>query len=172
MKKIITLLLFIFSINILNAQCDVSKCIGDSLILSGITNAVNPQFTWSVNPVVVFSGQSTAQIIFENLQVGDFTVSLSVVDDNGCTNDTSLNICVLQGIATLNLPTICQGDPCIPVSGGSSNGIYQINGVDINQLCESNDGQVVTFISTEGNCPGTTTSTFNVNPRPTITITH
>jgi hypothetical protein len=151
------------------AQCDVTRCVGENLILNGTTNATQPQYTWTAP--LAFTGQATAQITFTALPVGNFTVGLSVVDlATGCVNDTIFNVCVQEGVASLVLPEICVNEPCIPISGGSGAGVYTIGGVTVTQLCPSDAGALVTFTSTSGTCPGTATATFNVNPLPTIGI--
>jgi hypothetical protein len=168
MKKLLILILFLGFTSIIKSQCDVTRCIGENLSLNHTTTALNPTFLWQAP--LPFTGQTTGNIQFTSLPVGNFQVILTVTDGvTGCSNSDTINICVNQGFATLLLPQICQGDPCIPVSGGSGTGIYTINGIVITQLCESNNGQTVTFTS-NGACPGTATAVFNVNPKPNVII--
>jgi hypothetical protein len=168
MKKLLLLFVFVLISFIVKSQCDINRCIGENLSLTHNTTASSPIFSWQSS--LPFTGQGTGTIQFTSLPVGNFQAILTVTDGiTGCTNSDTINVCVIQGVATLVLPQICQGEPCIPVSGGSGVGVYTINGVVVTQLCEANDGQTVTFTS-NGACPGVATDVFNVNPKPNVTI--
>lgn len=173
MKKLILPLLIALN-SIAYGQCDITKCINESLTANSTTSAANPTYLWSVAPTLGFTGQGTSSIAVASVGsvIGNYTFTLTVTDGvTGCTNTESFVLCVQQGTATLTLPQICSTDPCIPVSGGSGVGIYEINGVPVTQLCASDAGATVTFTSTSGTCPGVATATFTVNPQPTLTIT-
>ena len=167
MKTKATIILIFFA-SLLSAQCDVTKCVGESLVLNHTTTASNPTFFWQAP--LAFTGQGTGVITFAALPQGNFQAILQITDGlTGCTSSDTINVCVNQDAPSLVLPEICADAPCIPVSGGSSAGTYTINGVPITQLCATDAGQVVTFTSS-GNCPGTATATFNVLPLPTVII--
>jgi hypothetical protein len=165
-NSILIFLLFLSSL--LSAQCDTTLCAGDALTLSHTTTAQNPTFFW--DSPIAFSGQNTGSIIIAGMPIGSFNVTLTITDGvTGCVNSDTISICVIQGVASLNLPEICEDSPCIPIVGGTGSGTYFINNVPVTQLCPSDAGQTVTFVST-GNCPGTATDVFAVNPKPSVTI--
>ena len=173
MKKLLLPILIALS-TIAHGQCDITKCINESLTANSTTSAANPTYLWAIAPALGFTGQGTASIAVADVGaiVQNYTFTLTVTDGiTGCTNTETFVLCVQTGVATLTLPQICSTDPCIPVSGGSGVGIYEINGVPVTQLCASDAGALVTFTSTSGTCPGVATATFTVNPQPTLTIT-
>ena len=157
-----------------SAQCDVTKCVNESMVANSTTTAANPTYLWDISPALTFTGQGTASINVADVGaiVQNYTITLTVTDGvTGCQNTDTYVLCVQQGTATLTLPTLCANEPCIPVSGGSGTGTYLINGVPITQLCPADNGQTITFTSSGSGCPGTATATFVVNPLPTIGVT-
>ena len=173
MKKSILSLIFSLLTVFAYSQCDVTKCVNESMVANSTTTAAQPTYLWAIAPTLSFTGQGTASINVADVGaiVQNYTITLTVTDGvTGCQNTDTYVLCVQQGTATLTLPTLCANEPCIPVSGGSGAGTYLINGVPITQLCPADNGQTITFTSSGSGCPGTATAVFNVNPVPVIGV--
>jgi len=98
---------------IVNAGGDQTICEGDSAHLIAVVN--NPPVTWQWSSGAGTITCDTCQSTYiNNLPApGPYNISILVIDTNGCSADTSLNILVNQGptITVSNDTTVCSYSP-------------------------------------------------------------
>jgi hypothetical protein len=158
----------------LSAQCDATKCVGDSAnVISNYVGASGTTFDWQVNPPLAFTGQGTEEIhiIDVGAAPGQYTITLTASSGASCDTVASVVLCVVEGTATLVLNPTCSSTP-VPVSGGSpGGGQYFINGNPVTSISSADDGQLLTYVNTSSGCPGTASGVINFQSPPNINIT-
>jgi hypothetical protein len=173
MKKYLLILTMAIGIS-LSAQCDATKCIGDSAnVISNYVGAPGATFDWQIVPALTFTGQGTEQIHIANvgLSPGQYTITLTASSGASCDTLASVVLCVIEATASLALNPTCSATLIAVYGGSPAGGQYLINGLPVTQIGPADNGQTLTYVNTSNGCSGTATALIDFISPPNINIT-
>lgn len=172
MKQFFLILTLAIGLSI-SAQCDATKCVGDSAnVISNYVGSSGTTFDWTISPPLSFTGQGTEHIHIADVGAapGQYTITLTAQAGLSCDTVASVVLCVIEGTATLSLNPTCSANP-IPVYGGSpGGGQYFINNNPVTTISAADNGQLLTYVNTSSGCPGTASALIDFQSPPNINI--
>lgn len=173
MKKQFLILAFAMALSA-SAQCDATKCVGDSAnVISNYVGAAGTTFQWDVNPPLAFTGQGTEDIHIVDVGAasGSYTITLTAQAGASCDTVASVLLCVVEGTAQLALNPTCSSSAISVYGGTPGGGQYFINGNLVTTISSADDGELLTYVNSSSGCPGTASGVINFQSPPNINIT-
>ena len=141
--------------------------VNDAVICSGetasLTASGGTSYAWE-------GGETTESIILDPAFAG--TYSVTVTDDNGCTDIAIATITVNPNpTAIVNDVIVCEGEPAtLTASGGTSYAWESGETTESITLDPAAAGTYSVTVTDDNGCSDTVTSTATVNPNPTAAV--
>ena len=126
-----------------------------------------------------FSGTAVSGSTFNpsTAGAGNFDITYSFIDNNGCTNSdiSTLSVFSAPNVSLTGLGPFCSNASPVKLTGGlPAGGIYSgpgVSGTTFNPSNANTGNNVITYsITTSNGCSGSATTNIVINPAPLATI--
>lgn len=178
MKKLLTLMAIVLSLAA-NSQC-LQKCVNASANFqwnqtdaAGNIIANDPTNTYDWTLTLPFTGDGTATINVADVgaTAGNYTITLSVTNGLGCTEDFTYCMDVISTTCTLDPVIVCENATIdLTPLGNPAGGTFSGAGVSGTTFDPSVGSGPITYSITANGCGGSDTENPTINPAPSGAI--